>query len=115
MVGVQHEGFIYDVEAEVILTPDETKSLHSLSASHYDWRCIHAGKVGGFIHGLMNCFVWFEVEGDIVPSKLSWDQVDTLCKILEQSRTDDQRALYWEMRKLLSSMSDEQRRLNDLP
>lgn len=106
------KGFAYAVSAQVIFSRAEVASLLELSASHYDGKCKAAGKLGGFLYGINNA-VSFQPDGsEEIPRLVSWDNVDTLCKILEQARTPEQADLYVAMRKLLSSMSDESRRLN---
>jgi len=111
---VIRKGFNYDVSALVIFTRADVDSLMELSASHYDGKCKAAGKVGGFLYGIHNAVCVLPDASEEFPRRLSWDNVDTLCKILEQSRTDEQAELYLAMRAMLSEMSDEQRRMNDL-
>lgn len=112
---MERKGFAYEVFAEVLLTVAEVTILMELSATHYDGVCKGAGKCGGFLYGVSNNIAWSEECGEQIPSKLSWRNVDTMCKILEQSRTDEERSLYARMCQLLSSMSDEQRKMNNLP
>lgn len=109
------KGFSYAVSAQVIFTRAEVDALLELSASHYDGKCEAAGKHGGFLYGISNAVSVQPDGSEEIPRLVSWDNVDTLCKILEQSRTAEQAELYGAMRKLLSSMSDESRRLNNLP
>lgn len=109
------KGFAYSVSALVIFSRADVDGLMELSASHYDGKCKGAGKLGGFLYGIHNAVCVLPDASEEFPRRLSWDNVDTLCKILEQARTPEMAELYLEMRKLLSSMSDEQRRMNDLP
>ena len=111
---VIRKGFAYDVSAQVIFTRAEVDWLLDLSASHYDGKCEAAGKHGGFLYGINNAVSMQPDGSEEIPRLVSWDNVDTLCKILEQARTGEQAALYQAMRKLLSAMSDESRKLNNL-
>ncbi len=86
-----------------------------LSAAHYDGHCKAVGRVGGFLYGIHNAVCEFVEPADApVPRLLSWREVDTLCKILEQARTPEGHALYDQMRTMLRDMSAEVRRLNGL-
>jgi hypothetical protein len=109
---VIRKGFAYSVSALVIFSRADVDGLMELSATHYDGKCKAAGKIGGFLYGIHNAVCVLPDASEEFPRCLTWDNVDTLCKILEQSRTSEQRDLYGAMRALLSEMSDEQRRLN---
>ena len=115
-MGMKHKGFAYEVKAELLLTVAEVAILMALSERHYDGRCKGVGKVGGFLYGMANRVEWATEDGcDEIPALRAWSEVDTLCKILESSRTDEECTLAWEMKTLLLAMRDEQRRMNDLP
>lgn len=109
------KGFVYEVKVELLLTVVEVAILMVLSERHYDGHCKSVGKSGGFLYGLSNMVEWAKEEDRDIPSLLTWHQVDTLCKILEQARGQIQVALYMAMSQLLSSMSNEERRTNNLP
>jgi hypothetical protein len=109
--------FSYEVNSEVLFTADEVRNLMKCSREHYDYKCKAAGCQGGFLYGLNNRFVVFPEEDgpdeqNDTPAKLSWHEVDTLCKILEGPSADPE--LAGAVRRMLSSMSDESRRLNQL-
>lgn len=72
--------------AELAFEREEVMLLMRLSATHYDAHCREVGKVGGFLFGLNNRYV-LEVP-EVVAAvgntcRLSFREVDTLCKILE--------------------------------
>lgn len=72
---------------EVSFTKEEVELMMKLSALHYDAHCREVGKVGGFLFGLNNRYV-LEVPEVVAAvgntASLSFRQIDTLCKILEQ-------------------------------
>lgn len=115
MVDMQNKGFVYEVKIQLLLAIAEVAILMDLSSYHYDGRCKAAGAVGGFIYGMSNKVEWAREDGSDIPSLLTWSQVDTMCKILEQAREDEAYSLAWEMKTLLRVMSDEQRKMNNLP
>jgi hypothetical protein len=113
---MKRDSFSYEVNSEVFFTPEEIKNLMHCSVTHYDYKCKAAGQHGGFLYGLNNRFVlWPAEEADdpdrlpSAPAKLSWREVDTLCKILESPSADP--GLAWAMRELIVDMRIELERL----
>ena len=111
---MKRDSFSYDVNAEVIFTPEEIKNMMECSVTHYDDKCWRAGQEGGFLYGLNNRFVVFvDEDGDRepVPAKVSFRNVDTLCKILESPSAD--KDLRMAMRELIVDMGIELGRLHN--
>jgi hypothetical protein len=111
---MKRDSFSYDVNAEVLFTSEEVKNLMECSVTHYDDKCWRAGQHGGFLFGLNNRFVVFPAEegaeDNDVPSKITFREVDTLCKILESPRAD--KDLRMAMRELIVEMGEELGRLH---
>ena len=113
---MKRDSFSYEVNAEVFFTAKEVKNMMHCSVTHYDGVCQDAGQHGGFLYGLNNRFVVFPSEDaddpdrlPSAPAKLSWRQVDCLCKILESTSADP--GLAWAMRELIADMRIELERL----
>ena len=86
-------GFSHEVFAELLFTADEVCNMMECSESHYDHLCQRVGQHGGFLYGLNNRFVGDLAEEDLAkgtqsPFKLSFREIDTLCKILEGPGAD---------------------------
>ncbi len=86
-------GFSFEVSAELIFTADEVRHLLDMSANHYDCHCRGVSKQGGFLWGMKTRFIEWAEDGkddnyDPAPCKLSFWEVDTLCKILEGPGAD---------------------------
>lgn len=111
--------FVYDVYSEVTFTRPELEVLWACSQSHYDYKCKDASRQGGFLFGMRNVIMWAEEEGKTEGQvKLTRDQLDTLCKIMEclgSIPTPEQTALYNNVRQLLCESSVEYRRVNNMP
>lgn len=110
---MKRDSFSYEVNAEVFFTPEEVKNMMHCSVTHYDYKCQSAGMRGGFLYGLNNRFVVFPAEDgaevDDTPAKVTYREVDTLCKILENPRAD--KDLAFAMRELIVEMGEELGRL----
>jgi hypothetical protein len=77
-------------------TPREIELLARCAALHYDRTCRLLGEPGGIVYGLRNH-----------PSQeLGRREVDLLCKVLEQSASEET-GLYEEMAMLLAMLDDE--------
>lgn len=74
--------FHYSVRIELHFSDDELRTLMRLSGLHYDARCKAIGRLGGFLYGMS---IWQELRTDDSPHVLAFDQIDTLCKVLEQA------------------------------
>ena len=99
--------FGYAVFAEVVFDPADIEHLMGLSALHYDNRCKHAGRRGGFLQGYK-----MQLEGSPgLPCRVSMHEADTLCKLLESVHADPDLAR--EMLDLFAAMRDESRRVNE--
>jgi hypothetical protein len=113
-MAMKRDSFSYDVNAEVLFTASEVKNMMHCSVTHYDHVCWMAGQHGGFLYGLNNRFVVFPAEDGVeqndTPCKLSWREVDTLCKILESPSAD--KDLRMAMRELIVEMGEELGRLH---
>ena len=111
---MKRDSFSYDVNAEVLFTPKEVKNMMECSVTHYDDKCWRAGQQGGFLFGLNNRFVVFPredgAEVNNVPAKITYRDVDTLCKILESPSAD--KDLRMAMRELIVEMGEELGRLH---
>ena len=113
---MKRDSFSYDVNAELLFTAKEVKNMMHCSVTHYDHKCWAAGQHGGFLYGLNNRFVVFpedDESGEVrnTPSKVSYRDVDTLCKILENPGAD--RELAEAMRGLMLEMSGEITRVHN--
>lgn len=73
----------YLATAELPLQYAEVKHLMDLSTFHYDGVCRRAGLTGGFLRGMLAAFTEPKLFSQIVFT-LSFGEMDTLCKILEQ-------------------------------
>ncbi len=99
------EYITFTPSGELTFTKEEVELLMKLSASHYDAHCREVGKVGGFLFGLNNRYVVEVPEvvalGNTV--SLSFREIDTLCKILEQLNfaPHDAAELGWQLKDQL--------------
>lgn len=66
------------------LTPEDVLLIQHLALHHYDWRCIGAARVGGFIFGWRNMTRPPEPSTSVEASR---DQIDVTLKVLELRRS----------------------------
>jgi hypothetical protein len=104
----------YDVNTVVYYTRVDLDILLRLSKAHYDTVCKQASQVGGFLYG-MSTFLGFEekdgrTEGDY---RLTYRQLDTICKITEACDTPEETALHETVRQLLRESGEVYRTLNE--
>lgn len=92
----------------MLFTADEVRNMLECSSHHYDAICKEVGKRGGFLYGLKNQFVEYPDE-EKIPCKLSFHQIDTLCKILEGHGADLD--LAWKLKMILKDINEEWRRI----
>jgi hypothetical protein len=127
--------FFFRTEVCLHLTEAEVDRMIQCSRSHYDWKCQSASKQGGFLYGWKNHFTCPEtLENGQAEVWATWDEMDTLCKILEQeyliNRTislknmkdsinefmadpkEDESPLYRAMIKIFKQMAAESKRVN---
>lgn len=81
---MKQHGFDYEIKADLTFTKEEVAFLSEEARSHYDLTCRSAARQGGFLYGINNTFEDYapDLQGR---GSLTFRQVDTLVKILEQS------------------------------
>jgi hypothetical protein len=77
-------------------TPQDVGLLSGCAALHYDRACRLLGEPGGIVYGMRNHS----------SLEVGRREVDLLCKVLEQSASDET-GLYEEMAMLLAMLDDE--------
>lgn len=107
-------GFSYEIFVELLFTADEVRSLLKCSAEHDDGHCRSVSKQDEFLWGMKNCFVGELAEEDLAnghqsPYKLSFREVDTLCKILEGPGANVE--LAWKLKQILKDINEEYQRI----
>jgi len=114
-LGFKPVQFDYEVRVRERFEQPEIALLLHLSSVHYDWKCKAAGQEGGFLFQISGCVA-------NVPDfdhRLSFGEIDTMCKILEISsllKDDASRiqamGLMIRFKRLLNAINAEYRRLN---
>lgn len=107
-------GFVYRVEMEIEVTRKEHTHLMMLSQKHYDGHCQSVSKPGrgSFLYGWQWHFVG-EEETEVIKSRITWREFDTLCKIVEGVGADPQ--LIQDIHNLFLKLREETARLNNAP
>lgn len=82
-------GFKYEVSVNLILALDEAKLLKHVAMNHYDAK-VKTSAERGVINGLLNLATWaFECKAEVKPGDftypVTWDDLDTMRKALEQA------------------------------
>lgn len=75
---MQVEKIVYRPMAALIFSAEDVSVLMECSAAHYDWKCKQAGKVGGFVYGLMN-----RVDQSKAEAVMEFGEIDIMAKIVE--------------------------------
>lgn len=104
--------FHYSVSVEFALSQVEVDLLLLCSEHHYDLHCRSVSQSGGFLNGIRN-----RLKFDTNPTHtLDFDEIDTLCKILEGRGALTDRlnadALAERLHGYLQEINAEVRRLN---
>lgn len=110
---MQNKGYRYDVLAVLVLGRKDIDHLTRLANGHYDGQCRAAANRGGFIYGWNNQLE-FTPGHEQIEVCVTWNQVDLICKILEQEGLYQDREItvqldWW---NLLQAMTEEGKRVN---
>lgn len=100
-------GFRFRVECRVQLSRAEIEHLERLSQQHYDDACKQASRSG--VISTMRILLGGHDEAEVV---LGWNDINLLCKIVEQEQYDKKLLLYFPLRRLLARMMEESERVN---
>ena len=111
--------YFYKVQTEVVFTEADVDAAIRCSERHYDAKCRAASKVGGFLYGMKNQVRALpameshpEEKRESATHGFSWDELDTLQKILEGAMDDEERALYQTVCEIFAGTRKESERLN---
>lgn len=104
-------GFVYRVEMEIEVSRKEHAHLMELSKRHYDFKCQSISSPGkdSFLYGWQWTFQGTE-EAETTKVRVTWGELDTLCKVLEGPGADPQ--LVRDVHDLLKRLGDETKRAN---
>ncbi|KKK72437.1 hypothetical protein LCGC14_2903870 [marine sediment metagenome] len=99
----------YRIEIGLDLSLEEVAHCIQIALCHYDWHCKAVAKEGGWLHNWRRA-IW---NGFSSPKYLTWAQLDTLCKILEQERyCQDELHLWFPIHQRLIQARDESEKVN---
>jgi len=100
---MKFHGYFYAVHIRLELTLPEIAHCIQSALGHYDWKCKQAGKEGGFLYS-WGRRIWNGFSGE---HYITWGDLDTLCKILEQeSWVRDHISLHMVMHQQLLAASE---------
>lgn len=110
---MKHLQFAYSVHAKVQYSRAELDLLLSMSSRHYDFKCRKVSELGGFLYGMA---VRLQFTSEITETiNLTSYELDTLCKICEGARSEEEFALGLFFRQTLASVATEYERLSEPP
>lgn len=112
--------FFYKVQTEVVFTEADVDVAIRCSERHYDAKCRAASKQGGFLYGMKNQVRPLpgvnpgdpEEKVESATHGFSWDQLDTLAKIMEGAVDPEERAFGDAVRRIFAETRKESERIN---
>lgn len=109
---MNHAGYEYEVKPVLELTRDEVWALNAMANGHYDGHCYSFSRPGGLIRKFQNLFEnKFDDDTGVIKVTITYRELDTLCKIVEQDTFDPSR---WNsLRDTLDQTRREQKRMTD--
>lgn len=114
------DHFFYRVQTEVVFTEADVDVAIRCSERHYDHKCRSASKQGGFLYGMKNQVRPLpgvnpgdpEEKVESATYGFSWDQLDTLAKIMEGAMDAEERAFAESVREIFAATRKESERIN---
>lgn len=100
--------FFYRVQTEVIFTKADIDIAIRCSQRHYDAKCRAASEIGGFLYGMRNKVH----DEESATHGFSWDELDTLQKIMEGAMDAEEATFYNVVRRIFAETRKESERVN---